>query len=460
MSSRSSGILLALSSLPSPYGIGTMGAPARQFIDFLSEAGQRWWQLLPLVPMGMGGSPYMSCSAFAGDPLYLDLDDLFQQGLITQAELDAQRLDTPDRLDLARLRALRTPLLRSAWRRARGVFRPDSFPWLAEYARFRAQRVGCPEEAEFHGFLQTLFFRQWAALREYAHKKHVLLMGDLPIYLSLDSAEVWAHPELFCLDSQGRPTAVAGVPPDAFSPTGQFWGNPLYDWEGHRAQVFSFWQQRIRWAAHLFDGVRIDHFRAFHTYWSIPAQAKTAMEGRWLPGPGKELVDALRTAAPELFLIAEDLGDLDADAKAFLPACSMPGMRVLVFAFDSGAGNPYLPHNCPENSVAYTGTHDTPTFVQFLSQAAPAVREFAFRYLRLREDEGLGWGALAGVWGCPSQLAIAPLQDVLGLGGDARMNTPGTIGPDNWSWRVRPEALNSEVAHRLRTLTETYGRLL
>ena len=456
---RSSGILMPLSSLPSPYGIGTMGAPARRLVDFLAEAGQRWWQLLPLVPMGEGGSPYMSCSAFAGDPLYLDLEDLFQQGLITREELDSQRLDTPDRTDLPRLRALRMPLLHTAWMRARPTFQPDNFPWLEEYACFRARQSGDPDEADFQRFLQTLFFRQWDGLREYARQRGVLLMGDLPIYLAPDSAEVWAHPELFQLDSRGHLSAVAGVPPDAFSPTGQLWGNPLYDWEGHHAQVFSFWQQRIRWAARMFDGVRIDHFRAFHTYWSVPAQAETAMEGRWLPGPGKALVDALRSAAPELFLVAEDLGDLDADARAFLPACSIPGMRVLTFAFDSGTENPYLPHNCPENSVAYTGTHDTPTFVQFLSEAAPAVRDFAFRYLRLREDEGLGWGALAGVWGCPSRLAIAPLQDVLGLGRDARMNTPGTVSPDNWSWRVRQEALNCEVARRLRLLTETYGRL-
>ena len=361
---------------------------------------------------------------------------------------------------MPKLKALRAPLFRIAWERAKGTFLPDPFPWLNEYSDFISCLTGDPEEGAFHAFLQTLFFRQWAELRQYAKQKKVRLMGDLPIYLSPSSAEVWSRPQLFQLDSDGVPDPVAGVPPDAFSACGQLWGNPLYDWEGHREEVFQFWQERIQWAARLYDGVRIDHFRAFHSYWSVPTPAEDASSGHWRAGPGRKLVDALRSAAPGLLLIAEDLGDLDAEAKAFLPACGIPGMRVLTFAFDGNPNNPYLPHRCPEYSVAYTGTHDTPTFLQFLQESPPFTREQAFRYLRLREDEGLGWGALAGVWSCPSMLAIAPMQDILGLGQDARMNTPGTISSSNWSWRVRNEALNATVAQKLYNLTKTYCRTI
>lgn len=459
MLQRSSGILLAISSLPSPYGIGTMGEPARRFIDFLHDSGQSWWQLLPLVPAGEGGSPYMSCSAFAGEPLYLDLESLAQQGWITQEELAGQRLDAPDRLNWDELRQRRMPLLRAAWSRAREGFVPAPFPWLKDYCRYMACRGGDEDTGPFHAFLQTLFFQQWDALRRYARSRGVSLLGDLPIYLAPDGVEMLTQPSLFQLDRSGSLAQVAGVPPDAFSDQGQLWGNPLYDWDGAGPAVFEFWRRRIVWAQRMYDGVRIDHFRAFHTYWAVPFGSSSAKEGRWLPGPGKALIDALRDAAPELTLIAEDLGDLDEDARAFLPACKIPGMRVLTFAFDSGPNNPYLPHNCPVQSVIYTGTHDTPTFVQFISQAAAPVREFASAYLRLREDEGLGWGAIAGAWASPSALSIAPLQDVLGLGADARMNTPGTVSPLNWSWRVRAQALNSQVSQRLKDLTQVYGRI-
>ena len=459
MLQRSSGILLALSSLPSPYGIGTMGAPALAFLDFLRDSGQSWWQLLPLVPVDGGGSPYASCSAFAGEPLYLDLEALAREGWITAEELAGQQVDDQDRLDWDGLRRRRNPLLRAAWDRARGRFIPDPLPWLDEYCRHMARQAGDEREGPYHAFLQTLFCRQWEQLRSEARARGIRLLGDLPIYLAPGGAEMQAHPDLFQLDGEGNPAQVAGVPPDAFSDLGQLWGNPLYDWEGNRDAVFDFWRQRIRWARKLYDGVRIDHFRAFHSYWSVPAGSANAREGRWRPGPGKALISALQQAAPDLTLIAEDLGDLDEQARAFLPACGIPGMRVLAFAFDSGPENLYLPHNCPADCVIYTGTHDTPTFVQFLQQAPESVRRYAVEYLRLRDDEGLGWGALAGAWGSPARLAIAPLQDVLGLGADARMNAPGTVGPQNWSWRVRAQALNPQVARRLRRLTEIYGRL-
>jgi 4-alpha-glucanotransferase len=267
---------------------------------------------------------------------------------------------------------------------------------------------------------------------------------------------MWAQPELFRLDAQGRLSCVAGVPPDAFTEEGQLWGNPLYDWS--KPAVFDFWRQRMAWCARLYDAVRIDHFRAFHTYWSVPVGATSAKEGHWEPGPGMPLLDALHEAAPELELVAEDLGDLDADALQFVRQSGVPGMKVMVFAFDPEADSAYLPHKCVGDCVVYTGTHDTPTFVQWLSEADTDAARYARNYLRLREDEGLGWGVIAGAWATGARLAIAPLQDVLGLGADARMNTPGTMGPHNWSWRVRWEALNSRVAGQLRQITQTYHR--
>lgn len=471
---RACGILMAVSSLPGPYGIGSLGRPAFDFVDFLAQAGQTYWQILPLVPPGDGASPYMSTSAFAGNPYFIDLDLLVQEGLLTRQEADTARYEYPDRADYAWLAQTRLPLLRRAWERSKAISRPDEpdLPWLEEFAAFSAlhdrYQAPCwdwpadavPDEGDmdFHRFLQRTFYRQWFALKDYANAKGIRIMGDIPIYLSGDSVEMWAHPELFQLDEQGRLSAVAGVPPDAFSEEGQLWGSPLYQWDKEKAAVFAFWRKRMAWCRRLYDAVRIDHFRAFHTYWSVPAQAKTAMEGHWKAGPGMELLDTLHEAAPGLELIAEDLGDLDAQALEFMRTCGVPGMKVMVFAFDPSGESAYLPHNCNGNCVAYTGTHDTPTFVQWLNEADPDSARFARSYLRLREDEGLGWGVIAGAWATGARLAIAPMQDVLGLGADARMNTPGTMGTHNWTWRVRKEALNAHVAHRLNELTHIYRR--
>lgn len=473
---RSSGILLSVSSLPGPYGIGSLGAPARKFVDFLAEAGQHYWQILPLVPPGDGASPYMSPSAFAGNPYFIDLDELAAEGLLTPQELDSARWPDPDRVDYAHLDKTRMELLRTAWSRSKNhhfLQSTPELPWLPDYARFSAlhDRYRLPfwkwpkdapeptaEELDFHVFLQSMFYRQWFALKEYANKRCIRIMGDIPFYLSSDSVELWKRPELFQLDPKGRPSAVAGVPPDAFSDEGQLWGNPLYDWEGHKKEVFAFWLERLGWCAQLYDAVRIDHFRAFHTYWSVPTDAVSAKEGHWEKGPGMELLDLIRKAYPDLELIAEDLGDLDADALKFVRNCGIPGMKVMVFAFDPVGESAYLPHNCQRDSVVYTGTHDTPTFVQWLGEGEPESTMFARRYLRLREDEGLGWGVISGAWAAGSRLAIAPLQDVLGLGGDARMNAPGTMGPQNWSWRVRQEAFNPYVSGKMREITRTYRR--
>lgn len=431
LTGRKSGILLPVFSLPGPFGTGTFGAEARRFVDFLSEAGQSWWQILPLNPPGPGNSPYMSPSVFEGNPLFLDPEVLAQKGLLTTKELESCRRDDPDQVDYDWLRATRLPLLELA-----------------------AKRAGEKD------FLQQEFLRQWTDLKAYANKKGVFILGDLPIYVSPNGKEVAERPELFQLDPDGSPGRIAGVPPDAFSNVGQLWGNPLYDWEGHRKETFAWWGERIRHAAGLYDGVRIDHFRGIHTYWSVPVHAKDAREGHWEYGPGQALVDHLAKSAPELTLIAEDLGDLDEEALDFIANSGLPGMKVLLYAFAPSGDSAYLPHNCGKSGVMYTGTHDTPTFVQWLfDEASAEERAFAIDYLRLREDEGFGWGAVRGAWASPCALAIAPLQDVLGLGADARLNAPGTMGPHNWSWRVRAEALNGDVAAQLRHLTKLYQRM-
>ena len=492
MQARASGILLPVFSLPGPYGVGTLGESARQFVDFLAEGGQKFWQILPLVPPGGGDSPYMSPSSFAGNPFFLDLDELARDGLLTQEDLTTARRDHPDRVDYPWLHQTRPPLLRKAWARGREKYAKDfsdflarEADWLPDYALFLAlrdhfggkelkdwpdevrlrrpaamerYRAELAEECSYHAFLQFLFFRQWTALKAYANGRGISIIGDLPIYVSPDSAEVWSCPELFQLKEDMSPAGVAGVPPDAFTDLGQHWGNPLYDWAYHKKTGFAWWRRRGEHMARLYDVVRIDHFRAFHTYWYIPEGAQDAREGHWEKGPGMELVEVLRSV-PGLALIAEDLGDLDAGALDFIAHSGLPGMKVLVYAFDPVGESAYLPHNCPRDAIMYTGTHDTPTFVQWLfTEASPAERDYAFDYLRLREDEGFGWGAVCGAWMSPCRLAIAPMQDLLGLGGDARINTPGTSGPQNWSWRVRREALNPDVSGRLRKITRTYRR--
>ena len=391
MTGRSSGILLPIFSLPGGCGVGSLGGGARTFVDFLAAAGQRWWQILPLVPPGSGNSPYMSPSAFAGNPWFLDLEDLARDGLLTPDELREARYPDLDRVDYRWLAETRLPLLRRAWKRGRTACRTeqDAFlraqaGWLPDHALFTAlhahlgalpldrwpeplrrrdpealepYQARLADEIDFQVFLQYQFFRQWTALRAYARARGVSILGDLPIYVSADSAEVWAQPRLFQLDEALRPKAAAGVPPDAFSDVGQHWGNPLYDWAGHRQALFTWWVRRMEHAALLYDAVRIDHFRGFHTYWSIPVGASAALEGRWEPGPGQDLVDHLRREVPGLDLIAEDLGDLDEAARDFIAGSGLPGMKILIYAFDPVGESAYLPHNCPTDAVVYTGTH-------------------------------------------------------------------------------------------------------
>ena len=521
---RKSGVLLHPTSLPSVYGIGDFGAEARRFVDTLEEAGQSLWQILPLVPIGYGNSPYQSTSAFAGNILLISPDELVEMGLLTEADLGEIPDFDKERVDYDAVQAYKLPLLHKAYetfcakadedmQADFAAFCEKQDMWLADFAlftalqaHFRAERAKGIDEEEYltfavdtidflteeqqkdyfesacwntwprtlrkrnaaslkkwtrlladaieeEKFYQYLFFTQWQALKSYANEKGIAIMGDTPIFMAYDSADVWANQKLFQLDSMGFPTVVAGVPPDYFCAEGQLWGNPLYDWKAHKKTGYLWWTERIHKALEDVDYLRIDHFRAFHTYWSIPAGAKSAKEGHWEPGPGLELLRLLQTAAPKLELIAEDLGDLDQEALQFVRTCGIPGMKVMVFAFDPQGESAYLPHNCHPFSVVYTGTHDTSHSAEGNGLGLALVR-------RLREEEGLGWGVISGAWASGSYLAIASLQDVLGLGADARMNTPGTMGDHNWSWRVRSEALNPYVSGKLREITRTYRRCL
>jgi 4-alpha-glucanotransferase len=490
---RMSGIVMHITSLPGPYGIGTMGEKARNWVDFMQKAGQKVWQILPLSPTGYADSPYQSCSAVAGNPYLIDLDTLIEEGLLTRTEADACNFGTDqDYVDYGLVYESRLPLLRKAYARGKGdalftAFCKEQKSWLPDYALFMALKesygmvglVDWPDKdiiardaaalkkikpklsdnCKFHMFVQYLFFKQWKALKAYANERGILIMGDLPIYVAEDSAEVWAQPELFQLSAPAKPTRVAGVPPDLYSATGQLWGNPLYAWEYHEKTGYKWWLERIKNAHAFYDIIRIDHFRGFHNYWSVPAGSETAMNGEWIDGPGLPFVNLLKKALPEGSLIAEDLGDLEGTIKQFFVDTELPGMKVLVYAFDPETDSDYMPHNAPKNSVCYTSTHDSPTFIDWLTdEASDGEAALAHAYLRLREDEGLNWGAVKVAWSSPSYLAMTPFQDILCLGKDARINLPGTVGGSNWRWRAREEAVNDGVAAMLLEVTKTYKR--
>ena len=484
---RSSGVFAHITSLPSPFACGVLGAGARAFVDFLAEGTQRYWQILPLVPVDSFGSPYCSASAFAGEIMLIDPQTLLEQGLLEPGELPYR--DSPDAADLPFARAAHTECLRKACARFQGGPDFDAFcereaAWLEPYALFSALKArfdgaaiwDWPEplrrrepeamaqalldneqELHFVRFCQFQFQQQWLSLKDYANRKGVRIIGDIPFYVSGDSAEVWAEPRLFVVDEDLRAKERAGVPPDAFCADGQLWGNPLYRWDVQAGEGFAWWKRRISRCAALYDVLRIDHFRAFCNYWSVPAGAETAINGRWEQGPGLPLLEVLQQAAPGLDLIAEDLGDLDAAARHFVQASGLPGMRVLVQAFDGDYESSFLPHNCEKNSVIYVSTHDTDTFMGWWDAASPRQQAAAGAYLRLRMEEGFNWGAIKAAMACAARLCIVPLQDVLGLHSDARMNRPG-VAQGNWSWRVRAEGLNADVAALLRSVSGIYWR--
>ena len=490
---RASGILLPISALPSPYGIGTMGKAAYAFADFLHAAGQKYWQLLPLGPTSYGDSPYQSFSTFAGNPYFIDLDLLAEEGLLDKEDLAAADWgNDPRYVDYGKIYEVRFDVLRRAFLRGRERDREavERFqaenPWLKNYALYMAVkahfgmkswlewpdeaiRVRAPEavaryekelaeDVAFYTYLQYLFFKQWGELREYIHSLGIRIIGDLPIYVAMDSADVWAEPEFFQLGEGNIPTEVSGVPPDYFSADGQLWGNPLYDYDRMRQDGFGWWIRRVEGASRLFDVIRIDHFRGLESYWAVPYGAETAREGRWRKGPGMDLVGVLTQWFHGLDIIAEDLGFLTPEVHQLLRDSGLPGMKVLEFAFDAREPSNYLPHTYERNCVCYVGTHDNETVMQWREQADRADVTFARKYLGLNEAEGFHWGMIRGGMSSVADTFVAQMQDYLGLGAEGRMNTPGTLG-NNWRWRLLPGEASPALARKIRRYAHMYGRL-
>jgi len=490
---RQAGILMHLTSLPSPWGIGTMGQAAWDFADFLADAGQSVWQLLPVCPTSFGDSPYQSFSAFAGNPYLIDLDTLAQEGLLQPGEFcNLNWGDTPDSVDYGVLYKQRWGVLRLAVERLLSA-PPDDYPafctenafWLEDYACFMALKnahddhpwwewetpLRCRKPAALDAFraehsadldfwngVQYLFFGQWRAFKNYVNQKGVSIIGDLPIYVAEDSADVWSRPRQFLLGEDLRPTLVAGCPPDGFSADGQLWGNPLFDWAFMEQNNFAWWKERVRYQKTIYDILRIDHFRGLDAFYAIPFGDTTARNGSWRQGPGWKLLSALAEGPGLDHVIAEDLGFLDHSVRELLARSGLPGMKVLQFAFDTREGGDYLPHNYERNCVVYTGTHDNDTALGWMTSAPSADVETAREYLRLTQEEGLHWGLMRGAWSSVGSLTVVQMQDVLGLGSEARMNTPSTLG-NNWRWRMLPGAATSDLAAKLRRQMELYQRL-
>ena len=470
-----------------------MGPAALRFADALARTGQRWWQVLPVGPVGYGFSPYSGTSTFAGASLLISPEHLSAKGLLSRKDLAGSPGFPDDAVDYARVIPWKASLLQTAFERFRTRPRPSDYDdfcrkqsyWLDHYAAFSALRMqyGTPwtqwpaphrtnltravryaqthlaEHWEAARFRQYIFEAQWQRLRAQCRTRDVHIIGDMPIYVAHDSADVWAAQDQFRLDASGAPTVVGGVPPDFFSTTGQRWGNPLYRWDEMERRGFSWWKLRLKRALSLFDVIRLDHFRGFAGYWEIPASEETAVRGRWVPGPGTRLFNHLARIKHPLPFIAEDLGIITDDVRALMHQFALPGMAVLQFAFDSSDSNPYLPHNYQQNLVAYTGTHDNDTMVGWLKAAPESERAFASRYLELAKG-AVHWQSVRTLMASKANLVVTPVQDVLGLGTEARMNTPGTVGA-NWHWRMRPhdlDALVGEAGMHLKALTRQHGR--
>ena len=489
---RSSGILMHITSLPSPYGVGTLGRAAYEFVDFLEKSRQKYWQILPVGPTGYGDSPYQTFSAYAGSPYLIDLDLLAERGLLDpEAPKQVTWSREPDRVDYGRLYQFRMGLLRQASARFDRrdpdylAFLESERGWLENYALYMAlkehfggaswqtwpeeirrrqpeamehYRGLLREELEVQRFVQYEFFRQWRLLRAYAREHGVGIIGDVPIYVPQDSADVWAEPAYFQLDQDLHPTAVAGVPPDYFSADGQLWGNPLYRWDRMEADGFQWWIRRMRAAARLFDVVRIDHFRGLESYWSVPPHETTARNGRWVKGPGMALIRRVQEALPELRFIAEDLGFLTPEVIRLVRESGFPGMKVLEFAFDPREPSNYLPHTYDHNCVCYTGTHDNETLLQWAQTIPKENYAYAARYLGKGAEESICYAVLRAGSASVADLFVAQLQDWLELGPEGRMNHPGVTDGNNWRWRALPEQITPALAEEIAEITTLYGR--
>ncbi|MDF3000195.1 MAG: malQ [Bacillota bacterium] len=497
---RGSGILLHISSLPGSYGIGTFGKEAYSFVDFLKEAKQQYWQILPLCPTSFGDSPYQSPSAFALNPYFIDPELLEETGLLQKEEY--QELDfgeNPHLVDYNKIYVNKEIFLRKAFARRElipaeefNLFLQEQQFWLEDYALYMALKNHFGgqsweywdedikhrdsqallryqeiyrEEIKYFQFVQYIVYMQWNSLKSYSNRQGIQMIGDIPIYASADSADTWSHAStgIFQFTRDLTPICVAGCPPDYFSEDGQYWGNTLYDWQKNRETGYEWWLRRIKSALTTYDWVRIDHFRGFESYWEVPYGSPTAAFGNWKSGPGMDFIDAMKQAMEKesisgLNIIAEDLGYMTEQVRDFLKQSGFPGMKVLGFAFDSLSDNDHLPHNYHTNTIAYTGTHDNETILGWFAQATEGQRDFAKKYLKLDEAEGYHWGFIRGVMSSVSILAIAPMQDYLGLGSEARMNTPSTLGGSNWCWRMQTGTTSGELAEKIAELTHRYAR--
>lgn len=493
---RASGILLHPTSLPSRFGIGDLGIEGYRFIDFLVESGQQYWQILPLGPTGHGNSPYMSYSAMAGNPLLISPERLQDEGLLADEDLAHLPEFPTDTIDFELVTQIKIPLLRKACERFRAKANPvqqkeflafceAKSHWLEDYALFMAlkdqfegqswhtwepeiaqrqpealaqwQRK-LPGEIFFYKYVQFEFFRQWTELKSYANLRNIQIIGDIPIYVAHDSSDVWAHPEIFALEPEtGLPALMAGVPPDYFSETGQLWGNPVYNWEQLQQENFRWWVQRFEAIFDYVDVTRIDHFRGFQAFWAVEQGEETALNGEWLEAPGAALFEAIKERFGNLPIIAEDLGVITPEVEALRDQFEFPGMKILQFAFGSDPGNPFLPFNYVRNCVVYTGTHDNDTTVGWFAEMPDYERENVMRYLGCIDPEGIHWSMIRLALSSIGTLAVIPVQDLLGLGSEARMNFPGKAD-GNWVWRYQAGALTWEIRDRLKNLIQAYGR--
>lgn len=492
---RRSGMLLPVASLPSKYGIGTFSKEAYDFIDMLHDAGQSLWQILPLGPTGYGDSPYQSFSTFAGNPYFIDLDELVKEGILSQEECNSYDWgNNEEYINYEKIYSSRFKILYKAYKRNDignnkkfNAFCYKNRWWLDDYALYMSIKNfydgkswiewdkdirerneeslliyenKLREEVEFYKYLQYLFYQQWHKLKAYANKKGISIIGDIPIYVSLDSADTWANPELFQLNKECLPKAVAGCPPDSFCETGQLWGNPLYDWEYHKFTDYKWWIQRIESSFDLYDIVRIDHFRGFDEYYSIPYGDKTAINGTWEKGPGMELFKYVKDALGEVDIIAEDLGFLTDSVKKLLDDTGYPGMKILQFAFDSREDSDYLPHNYNRNCVVYTGTHDNNTIYGWYKEINKEDKRMSINYMnnKYTRDNAIHWDFICLAMRSVADTCIIPVQDYLGLGKEARINVPSTLGT-NWTWRMSKKGFSKKMVKKIKMLTKLYGRM-
>lgn len=493
---RSSGVLMPIFSIPSSHGIGTLGKAAYEFVDFLKASGQSYWQILPLGHTGFGSSPYQTFSVVAGNPNFIDLDFLVANGLLSQESLskaDLKLSSMPTKIKYGLLESVRKELLMEAFNNApqdllvaAENFEKENEDWLPDYALFMALKDAFnqkplwewpnrklkkrdPSEIQqykkilsdtirFYVFLQYLFFSQWNDLKRYANKNGVFFIGDIPMYPSPDSVDIWVNPLLFKLNRNMTARGLAGVPPDIYSETGQLWGNPVYNWSVHQKNEFSWWIWRIKHTLNTADVIRIDHFRAFQDYWEIPSGAENAMSGKWVRGPRMALFNALKEELGDVPIIAEDLGIIGQDVVNFVKKTGYPGMRIMIFGLQKHENNIHLPHNWPENCVGYTSTHDSSTFKGSLYSLNDEDCKFTLKYINHRAFEKIGFCAIQSAFASPAKLVIVPIGDLLDLGDGARINLPGTVGEHNWSWRMLPGQLDKRISEELLCLTETYKR--